>query len=201
VLSDFNGVLVSDFYSAYDALPCAQQRCLIHILRDINDDLARNPFDSELRHMATEFGRLLSSIIIAINRFGLKKRHLQKFKKKAVSFLREMSQQVFHSDVAAAYQRRFNRNDIRLFTFLDHDGVPWNNNNAEHAIKAFVRLRKVIGSSGSSDGIGDYLKLLTISETCACNEVNFLSFLRSGEKDLTAYAGRHRRGTPRSITA
>src|SRR5215207_5947717 len=96
---------------------------------------------------------------------------------------------------------RFNRNNIRLFTFLDHDGMPWNNNNAEHAIKAFVRLRKVIGSSGSSDGIGDYLKLLTISETCACNEVNFLSFLRSGEKDLTAYAGRHRRGTPRSITA
>src|SRR5215831_11045296 len=24
----------------------------------------------------------------------------------------------------------------QLFTFLDHDGVPWNNNNAEHAIEA-----------------------------------------------------------------
>ena len=26
-------------------------------------------------------------------------------------------------------------NMARLFTFLDYDGVPWNNNNAEHAIK------------------------------------------------------------------
>ena len=30
---------------------------------------------------------------------------------------------------------------IRLFTFLAYDGIPWNNNNAEHAIKAFARLR------------------------------------------------------------
>jgi len=29
-------------------------------------------------------------------------------------------------------------------TFLSHDGVPWNNNNAEHAIKAFARLRRAI---------------------------------------------------------
>jgi len=34
-----------------------------------------------------------------------------------------------------------------LFTFLEHDGVPWNNNNAEHAIKAFVRLRNIIGGA------------------------------------------------------
>jgi len=30
----------------------------------------------------------------------------------------------------------------RLFTFLDYDGVPWNNNNAEHAIKGFGEDRR-----------------------------------------------------------
>src|SRR5262249_47409231 len=38
-LDGFRGVLVSDFYAAYDSLPCPQQKCLIHLVRDFNDDL------------------------------------------------------------------------------------------------------------------------------------------------------------------
>jgi hypothetical protein len=34
-----------------------------------------------------------------------------------------------------------------LFTFLDYDNVPWNNNNAEHAVRAFTRLRNVMITS------------------------------------------------------
>jgi hypothetical protein len=43
VLDGFSGVLVSDFYAAYDSVSCAQQKCLIHLMRDINEDLHRNP--------------------------------------------------------------------------------------------------------------------------------------------------------------
>jgi hypothetical protein len=35
MLKGFTGVLVSDFYAAYDALGCPQQKCLIHLIRDI----------------------------------------------------------------------------------------------------------------------------------------------------------------------
>ncbi|MGO9838532.1 MAG: IS66 family transposase, partial [Polyangiaceae bacterium] len=45
-------------------------------------------------------------------------------------------------ELVQRYQDRFRRNERRLFTFLDHDGVPWNNNNAENAIKAFAALRR-----------------------------------------------------------
>ena len=38
-LGDFAGVLVSDFYSAYDSVTCHQQKCHLHLMRDINDDL------------------------------------------------------------------------------------------------------------------------------------------------------------------
>jgi hypothetical protein len=37
MLGGFTGVLVSDFYSAYDAPKCPQQKCLIHLIRDIID--------------------------------------------------------------------------------------------------------------------------------------------------------------------
>ena len=48
LLKDFRGVLVSDFYAPYDALACAQQKCLIHLMRDFNHDIQRNPWDEEL---------------------------------------------------------------------------------------------------------------------------------------------------------
>ena len=34
---------------------CAQQKCLIHLARDINDDLFHSPFDEELKGLAQAF--------------------------------------------------------------------------------------------------------------------------------------------------
>jgi len=45
MLAGCYGVLVSDFFSAYESVGCPQQRCLLHFLRDVNEDLQKNPFD------------------------------------------------------------------------------------------------------------------------------------------------------------
>jgi hypothetical protein len=94
------------------------------------------------------------------------------------------------SDVAAGYKKRFKKNLDRLFTFLNHDGVPWNNNNAEHTITAFARLRNAISASGTPKGVREYLVLLSVTETCIYKGVSFLDFFRSGESDIDVFAGR-----------
>jgi len=86
-LQDFTGVLVSDFYSGYDSIQCAQQKCLIHLMRDMNDDLRKQPFNSEMKAVAEAFGELLRTIVTTVDRFGLKKCHLQKHKAAAEAFL------------------------------------------------------------------------------------------------------------------
>jgi predicted RecB family nuclease len=63
VLAGFHGVLITDFYTGYDSLPCLQQKCLIHLIRDINDDLLKHPFDQELKELATLFGQLLRACL------------------------------------------------------------------------------------------------------------------------------------------
>ena len=88
VLDGFNGVLVSDFYAAYDSVPCAQQKCLIHLMRDINEDLHRNPFDDELKEIAGRFGALLREIVETIDTYGLKARNLGKHRKPAARIRR-----------------------------------------------------------------------------------------------------------------
>ena len=76
--------------------------------------------------------------------------------------------------------------------------MPWNNNNAEHAVKHFAALRRIIEGITSEKGIRDYLVLLIICETCKYMGLDFLDFLRSGEKDIHAFAASRRgrgRGT------
>src|SRR6202162_5331332 len=73
------------------------------------------------------------------------------------------------------------------FTFLRHDGVSWNNNNAEHAIKAFARLRRTIEGLSTPKGIEEYLVLLSVCQTCKYSGLDFLGFLRSGETDIGTF--------------
>jgi hypothetical protein len=74
-----------------------------------------------------------------------------------------------------------------MFTFMDFDDVPWNNNNAEHAVKAFALLRRVIDELTTEKGLRDTLVLLSVCETCKCRNVNFLDFLRSGSKNIDEF--------------
>ena len=59
VLSSFRGILVSDFYAVYDSVECNQQKCLIHLLRDINEDVLKSPFNEEMSGLASAFGHRL----------------------------------------------------------------------------------------------------------------------------------------------
>ena len=61
MLLGFAGVLVSDFYAGYDSVDCVQQKCLIHLARDLNDDLFKNPFDEELKGMAEALCKVAAS--------------------------------------------------------------------------------------------------------------------------------------------
>lgn len=198
VLEGFQGVLVSDFYSGYDSIVGAQQRCLIHLMRDINDDLSKQPFNEEIKHIARRFASLLQLIVQSVDRFGLKARHLRKHQRDVDRFFKGILEHTYKTEVAAGYQKRFAKNRNRLFTFLDHDGVPWNNNNAEYAVKQFVRLRNVVGGTSTPKGIQEYLILLSIRETCKWKGIDFLDFLLSEETDVDQFA--ERRGCSRKAS-
>jgi hypothetical protein len=141
MLQPFSGVLVSDFYAAYDSLDCKQQKCIVHFVRDIDDDLLKNPLDAELKSIAHEFGSLLRTIVQTVDRYGLKRRHLGRHKPAVLQFLDSVASKEFSSELARAYKKRFQKSGAKMFSFLDHDGVPWNNTNAEHAIKRFAKFR------------------------------------------------------------
>ena len=80
--------------------------------------------------------------------------------------------------------------------------MPWNNNNAEHAIKAFARLRDVISGTSSKKGVDEYLTLLSVAETCEYRGIDFLELLRSGARDIEGFSkprGRKRRSIEQTM--
>jgi len=181
MLKDFKGILITDFYAGYDSLPCLQQKCLIHLIRDMNECLLKSPFDQELEGIARRFGGLLQKIVDTIDKRGLKSRYLRKYKNDVQEYFNELSARTFISETAEKLRQRMLKYQSKLFLFLDYDGVPWNNNYGEHAIKPFARYRRVVTGQINERGLCDYLLLLSLYATCEYRGIRFLDFLLSKE--------------------
>ncbi len=193
MLENYKGVLISDFYGGYDPMPCRQQKCLVHLIRDLNDDLWKNPFLPEYEMFISRVRDLLVPIFNDVEQYGLTTRHLRKHIKSVDRFYRQTIEGVtWQSEIIQTYQKRFLRYRESLFLFLTDDGIPWNNNMAERAIRHLAVQRKISGSF-SVKGAADYLALLGIAQSCRFQDKSFLRFLLSEEKDVDAFKDRKRR--------
>jgi hypothetical protein len=162
ILDRYEGVLISDFYGGYDACKCRQQKCLVHLIRDLNDDLWKNPYDSEIEGFISDFKDVLVPIIGDVERYGLKRRHLNKHRRAVDRFYRRtIDRRDYEHEVTLKYQKRFVRYRKSLFRFLEEDGISWNNNLAERAIRHLAIQRKISGSFFKRVTV-EYLRLLGI---------------------------------------
>ena len=136
-------------------------------------------------------------MVETVGRRGLKKHFLRKHRIFVDRFYHRLSNGLGESEAAGKIIERLQKNRNKMFTFLDFDDVPWNNNNAEHAIKAFALLRPVIEGKTTEKGIREFLVLLSICETCRYKNLDFLKFLRSGSKNIDDFANSRCERRPR----
>jgi hypothetical protein len=114
---------------------------------------------------------------------------LKKFTPTVEQFRTWLECQQFQSKPASLYQKRFSRYGDRLFTFLSHDRVPWNNNLAENAVKLIASRRRTFGASFSENGMREYLLFLSLYQTLRRKGNSLLRFLLSRETDLFKFVG------------
>jgi hypothetical protein len=118
---------------------------------------------------------------------GLQQKYLKQHETDVAQFFQFLDEQSFSTDAAESLRGRLTRNQNKLFTFINYDGVPWNNNNAEHAIKQFAYYRENTAGMLRESGLSDYLALLSICQTCQYKGVSFLKFLLSKEQDVDEF--------------
>jgi hypothetical protein len=116
LLKNFGGILVSDFYGGYDSVQCEQQKCWVHPIRDLNEDLWRAPFNMEFESFVLEVKNLLVPMLEAVEKYGLRKRHLNKFQKPVEAFYKKhIVDRDYEFESTVKFQKRFQRYRQSLF--------------------------------------------------------------------------------------
>ena len=135
---------------------------------------------------------MIVPIIQAIDRWGLKAKHLRRFKKPVDEFYTLVIEgREYALDVTKKYQKRFARYRESLFRFLEEDVIPWNNNTAERGIRHLAVQRKISGTFHPRGAAG-YLLLLGLAQTCRFQEKSFLQFLLSEQNDIDKFQSARR---------
>jgi hypothetical protein len=162
----FQGILVSDFWGAYNAIRCmAKQKCIPHLLRDmLNVEKYQKPgrswrlFAKRLRRLLRDAMRLSKHSERSAPDYASKRQRIHER-------LQELIDHPWKDKNARRLVKRLRRHADELFTFLDHPEVPYDNNTAERAIRPAVIIRKNSYANRSQAGADMQAVLMSIFRT------------------------------------
>jgi transposase len=161
----FEGVLITDFWSAYNAV-CAQERqcCLVHLLRELEKVDQANESD-EWQGFAKRLRRLIRDGIRLRKRPDFDPGKYESRIRRIDKRLMELARDEYADVDARRLAKRLLKHCDSLFTFLDYPEVPFENNFAERMIRPAVILRKNSQSNRSAKGAATQAVLMSVYRT------------------------------------
>ena len=163
---EFAGVLVSDFYAAYDHYLGPHQRCWPHLLRDIHALVAKHPSDAALGEWAAQVHGVYERAGRAASPQATARERAQR---QCEAALLAICQPYLEGAAPAVPQavlcRRIQKYLPELFTFVADPAVPSTNNAAERSVRPVVVQRKISGGTRSAQGTRTFTALATLFGT------------------------------------
>jgi transposase len=161
----FAGVLVTDFYAAYDHYDGPHQRCWAHLLRDIHVLGERHPAAPVLHAWADQ----VQAVYDRARRVTGSDAARRRAQRKAEDDLLAVCTPYLEADAAtvphAVLCRRIAKYLPELFTFVRDPAVPGTNNAAERSVRPVVIQRKISGGTRSSAGTTTFTRLASLFGT------------------------------------
>jgi len=163
----FDGVLVTDFWAAYNAFARERQCCLVHLLRELKKVDEHNPgapgpewkaFAKMLRRLVRDGIRLRKRPDFTPDKYASRIRRIDRR-------LVALSEATYTDADAARLGKRLRRHTDELFTFLDYPAVTFDNNLAERMIRPAVILRKLSQCNRSEKGAAVQAVLMSVYRT------------------------------------
>lgn len=164
---EFAGVLVTDFWAAYNAVVCAKkQKCLPHLLRDVKRTQHYHHPGDDWPAFSKQLKRLIrDSLRLSKRRKELSAERFASRRVRLDERLRDLLGQAWKEKHARRLVKRLRRHQAELFTFLDHPEVPSDNNHAERQIRPAVMVRKNSYANGSAEGAETQAVLMSVFRT------------------------------------
>ena len=160
----FDGVLVTDFWAAYNAFATERQCCLVHLLRELEkvDQENRSPvwqgFAKMLRRLVRDGIRLRKRTDFTPEKYRSRIRRLDRR-------LMELARGQYADADARRLAARLLKHADQLFTFLDYPEVTFDNNLAERMIRPAVILRKISQCNRSEKAAAVQAVLMSVYRT------------------------------------
>ncbi len=136
----FDGILVTDFWAAYNAVTTGErQLCLVHLLRELekvdlsNDSVEWQAFAKKLRRLVRDGIRLRKRPDFEPEQYTSR---IERIDQRLMALARA----AYTDKDASRLAKRLLKYCDSLFTFLDHPAVPFENNFAERMIRPAVVL-------------------------------------------------------------
>jgi hypothetical protein len=167
----FGGVLVTDFYAAYDHLPGRKQRCWAHLWRDIDALETESPTDTELAAWVAGVRAIydLATAERPVAEQGPTPEAAQAREQRARRYEQQLAalcpESMASDRPEVTLAKRIRRYLQELFTFVAVPGVPPTNNAAERGLRPLVVARKVSGGTRSAAGSTCRMVLASIAAT------------------------------------
>jgi len=170
-------ILVSDRHSSYFNMNTGgHQICLAHLLRELIylDEL------DPVQNWSSEMLELLRDSIHQRKNHQLAEIDVGKIKKR---FRKLMEQDLSTLDKKfQSLQKSLIKHECHLFQFLEHAGVPYDNNASERSIRPLKVKQKVSGMFKSDQGADAFCRLHSIVETAKKNRQDpFLAMIAVAE--------------------
>jgi len=178
LVGDYDGVLVTDGYAAYDHRACSKQRCWTHILRNARDIREKNPDDALFADWVSGLKALYAEAKGVAENPALTLSQRAAAANDAEKRIRQLCLCYYHAPThpAHALARWLHRHRDELFTFVRVPGVAGTNNLAERTVRPQVIARKISGGTRSERGSTIRCTLATV----------FYTFIARGLNPLTA---------------
>jgi transposase len=168
----FDGVLITDFWVAYDSVDAAdRQKCLPHLLRELEKVDKRND-SAEWQAFAKKLRRLLRDGIRLRKRSDFASKRYQSRIDRLNRRVGQMAGEEHADADAKRLTKRLRRYGEYLFTFLDYLYVTADNNFGERQIRPAVILRKNSQSNRSDRGAATQAVLMSVYRTLRLRGLN-----------------------------
>ena len=208
VLAGFEGFLGRDAWKPYDVINCkGHQLDLLHVNRwleraEVKHRIEPRTLLSSKSAKLTKPGRPPGQIIAFTDGIrSILKRAIEYTESDPAPLIpeREPAKRAFQEEMSTFLAREWTNADTKriskelrkrldmLFTFVEHEGVPWHNNDAERAIRSGVLHRNVSGGRRTWTGAGIFQVLLSVYETTKKRGERFLEIAKT-KFDLPAGA-------------
>ncbi len=169
LMAAFDGIVSSDSYSAWNRIGGKHQKCLLHYFRDMYLTLEKNPG----AEYGTLFCRLRDILKDAIEMGRATPEEVECLKHR----IHRLASAAYTDRDCIRYTKRLKREINDLFTFLEHDGVKYHNNDSERALRMIAVIRKILFGNRSEKGMRMTETLCTVYATCELRGVNFCTFV------------------------